>query len=308
MNQEHRQSVTGPVHEIRMCAPATLTPYAGNARTHSPRQIRQIADSITRFGFTNPVLVDGEGSIVAGHGRVAAAKLLGMAEVPTLSLAHLGPAERRAYILADNKLAENAGWDRDLLAIELQGLIEIGFDLELTGFSLAEIDFTLDAARGRQPDTPEREDRLPAPATGPAVTRPGDLWALGAHRLLCGDARAAADLDRLMAGVPADLIFTDPPYNVPIDGHVTGLGRIADALRDCSRRGEVVLDLFAGSGSTLIAAESCGRAARLLELDPHYCDTILRRWQAYSGKGARRESDGLTFDAAAIEATGLEAR
>lgn len=206
------------MHEIRMCAPAALTPYAGNARTHSARQIRQIADSITRFGFTNPVLVDGEGSIVAGHGRVAAAKLLGMTAVPTLSLAHLGPAERRAYILADNKLAENAGWDRDLLAIELQGLIEIGFDLELTGFTLAEIDFTLDAARDRRPDAPEREDRVPVEAPGPAVTRPGDLWALGTHRLLCGDARATADLDRLMAGVPADLIFTDPPYNVPIDG------------------------------------------------------------------------------------------
>lgn len=154
--------IDGAAPAIRQCPTASLTPYAGNARSHSARQIRQIADSITRFGFTNPVLIDGAGGIVAGHGRVAAAKLLGLGEVPTLSLAHLSDAERRAYVLADNKLAENAGWDRDLLAIELQGLLEIGFDLELTGFSLAEIDFTLDAARDRRPEAPEREPlRLP---------------------------------------------------------------------------------------------------------------------------------------------------
>jgi ParB-like chromosome segregation protein Spo0J len=158
---------------VRMRPVGELRPYAGNARTHSRRQVRQIADSITRFGFTNPVLTDDAGGIIAGHGRVAAAQLLGITEVPTIALSHLSPEERRAYVLADNKLAENAGWDRETLAIELQGLIDIGFDLELTGFSLAEIDFTLDAARERSSDGAGREDRLPAEVTGPAVTRPG---------------------------------------------------------------------------------------------------------------------------------------
>lgn len=421
---------------IRMQPVTALTPYAGNARTHSRSQIRQIAASIERFGFTNPVLTDDAGGIIAGHGRVAAAKLLGLAEVPTICLSHLSPEERRAYILADNKLAENAGWDRDMLAIELQGLIEIGFDLEVTGFSLAEIDLTLDQARSRASDSAGREDIVPANEPGPAVTQPGDLWSLGAHRLICGDARDPATVDRLIAGAPADLIFTDPPYNVAIDGHVSGLGKIrhrdfafasgemsaeaftgfltdalgnaarvardgaiafvcmdwrhmgellaagktvfselknlcvwnktnagmgsfyrskhelvfvfkvgsaphtnsfglgetgryrtniwdyagvnvpgpaaqqalamhptvkpvamiADALRDCSRRGETVLDPFAGSGSTLIAAESCGRRARLVEYDPHYCDVILRRWQDYSGRPAARQADGCRFD------------
>ncbi len=421
---------------VRMRPVGELRPYARNARTHSRRQVRQIADSITRFGFTNPVLTDDAGGIIAGHGRVAAAQLLGITEVPTIALSHLSPEERRAYVLADNKLAENAGWDRETLAIELQGLIDIGFDLELTGFSLAEIDFTLDAARERSSDGAGREDRLPAEVTGPAVTRPGDLWNLGGHRLVCGDARDAEAVDRVMAGEPADVIFADPPYNVPIDGHVSGLGRIrhrefafasgemsaaafiafleaslgqaarvakdgaiafvcmdwrhmgellaagkkvfsalknlcvwnktnggmgsfyrskhelvfvfkvgtaahtnsfglgetgryrtnvwdyagvnvpgrtaeealamhptvkpvaliADALRDCSRRGETVLDPFAGSGSTLIAAESCGRRARLVEYDPLYCDVILRRWQDWSGRPALRMADGARFD------------
>ncbi|MCA0271759.1 MAG: site-specific DNA-methyltransferase [Proteobacteria bacterium] len=421
---------------IRMRPLDDLTPYAGNARTHSRRQIRQIAASVERFGFTNPVLTDEGGGIIAGHGRVAAAKLLGLAEVPTICLSHLSPEERRAYVLADNKLAENAGWDRDMLAIELQGLIEIGFDLDVTGFSLAEIDLTLDLARGRASDSTGREDIVPAYEPGPAVTQPGDLWSLGEHRLVCGDARDPGTVDRLIAGVPVDLIFTDPPYNVPIDGHVSGLGKIrhrdfafasgelspeaftgfltealgnaarvakdgaiafvcmdwrhmgellaagrtvfselknicvwnktnagmgsfyrskhelvfvfkvgsathtnsfglgetgryrtnvwdyagvnvpgaaaqealamhptvkpvamiADALRDCSRRGETVLDPFAGSGSTLIAAESCGRRARLVEYDPHYCDVILRRWQDYSGRSATRAADGVRFD------------
>ena len=146
---------------IRMRPVTTLTPYTGNARTHSRRQIKQIADSITRFGFTNPVLIDDAGEIIAGHGRVAAAKLLGLSEVPTIALWHLSPEERRAYVLADNKLAENAGWDREILAIELQGLLEVGFDLELTGFSLAEIDVTLDGARARSSDRGGREDVLP---------------------------------------------------------------------------------------------------------------------------------------------------
>jgi DNA modification methylase len=409
---------------------ADLRPYAHNARTHSKRQIAQIADSIRRFGFTNPVLVSGDGEIIAGHGRVEAAKQLGMTEVPTLALDHLTAAERRAYVLADNKLALNAGWDQEMLAIELQGLIDLEFEVELTGFSLAEIDLVLDHAAqssvvGASTDgaTDPTDDAVPALLDN-AVSRPGDLWQLGRHRLICGDARVPETYTRLLGSEVVDLVFTDPPYNVPIDGHVSGLGAvkhrefafasgemsesqftaflteslgsmaarcrdgaiafvcmdwrhmrellsaghavfselknlcvwnktnggmgafyrskhelvfvwkvgtaphtntfglgdtgryrtnvwdfagissmsasrqdelemhptvkpvalIADAIKDCSRRGEIVLDGFGGSGSTLIAAEKTGRVARLIEVDPAYCDTILRRYQAYTGK------------------------
>lgn len=414
----------------------SLRPYAGNARAHSKKQIKQIARSIERFGFTNPVLVSTDGEIIAGHGRVEAARLLGWRQVPTLVLAHLGAAERRAYVLADNKLALNAGWDREILAIELQALVDLEFDVELTGFSLAEIDLVLDeAGEGDPAGADEPDDAVPDMA-GSAVTRTGDLWQLGRHRLLCGDTRSDPDMDRLMDGQSADLVFTDPPYNVAIDGNVCGLGSVrhrefafasgemsrtqfvaflsdtlgnigrhmrdgaiafvcmdwrhmgelleageavftelknlvvwnksnggmgafyrskhelifvfkrgnaahtnsfglgetgryrtnvwdyagissigagrseelamhptvkpvalvADAIRDCSRRGEVVLDGFGGSGSTLIAAEKTGRKARLLEYDPVYRDTIVRRWEAFTGKQATLVSTRETFE------------
>jgi hypothetical protein len=161
-------------------------------------------------------------------GRVEAAKLLGLESIPTVRLAHLDAAQRRAYVLADNKLALNAGWDRDLLAIELQGLIDIEFDFELTGFSAAEIDIVLEEAHESSPDGPAEPEDIPLAPGDPAsaVTRPGDVWCLGRHRLICGDARDRAVLAMLMGDERADLIFTDPPYNVPIDGHVMGLGRI----------------------------------------------------------------------------------
>lgn len=420
---------------------ASLKPYARNARTHSKKQIKQIAASIERFGFTNPILVSDEGTIIAGHGRVEAAKLLGMRHVPTLALSHLSETERRAYVLADNKLALNAGWDRDMLAIELQGLIDLDFDIDLTGFSLAEVDTILDEARDADPganDAPE--DAVPV-VTGEPVSRLGDIWQLGRHRLLCGDAQSAADHAALLGQERADLLFTDPPYNVPIDGHVCGLGKvrhrefafasgemsrsaftrfladtlgnaaammrdgaiafvcmdwrhmgelleagetvftelknlivwnktnggmgsfyrskhelifvfkvgiephtnsfglgdtgryrtnvwdyagissmsadrgtelamhptvkpvalIADAIRDCSRRGEIVLDCFGGSGSTLIAAEKTGRLARLVEYDPLYCDTIVQRWERLTGKRAMLAATGRCFEDVAEE-------
>ncbi|MEG3154927.1 site-specific DNA-methyltransferase [Sphingomonas sp. RB1R13] len=420
---------------------AALRPYDNNARTHSKKQIKQIAESIRRFGFTNPVLVSDAGEIIAGNGRFEAAKLLGMATVPTLALSHLSSAERRAYVLADNKLALNAGWDREILAIELQGLIDLDFDLELTGFSLAEIDLVLDEAGDSDPsgqDAPE--DAVPA-VTGPAVTRRGDVWQLGRHKLICGDARSPSDYAALLGDERADLVFTDPPYNVAIDGHVSGLGKvrhrefafasgemsqsqftaflieslsatsavmcdgaiafvcmdwrhmgelleaghtaftelknlvvwnktnggmgsfyrskhelifvfkagtaehtnsfglgetgryrtnvwdyagissmsasrdtelamhptvkpvamIADAIRDCSKRGQIVLDGFGGSGSTLIAADKTGRIARLIEYDPLYCDTIVRRWETLTGKRAVLLSSGATFEDEAEE-------
>ncbi len=198
---------------------------------HSKRQVRQIADSITRFGFTNPVLISDDGMILAGHGRVAAAKHLGMASVPTVRLSHLSETERRAYVLADNKLALNAGWDQDLLAMELQALVDLEFDVELTGFSLTEIDLVLDAAKERDPNGPSSspEDFTPALPTA-VVSRRGDLWQCGRHRVLCGDARDLLDYATLLDGEAVDLIFTDPPYNVPIDGHVCGLVQPCDSL------------------------------------------------------------------------------
>src|SRR5579864_3878582 len=201
-----------------------LQPYAGNARTHSKRQIRQIAKSIKRFGFNNPVLVDDKLQIIAGHGRVAAAKLLGIEEVPTVRLSHLSDADKKAYILADNKLAENAGWDREILAIELQSLVDFGVVIEDIGFEIAEVDLILDEARESAGPSTGPEDALPQYAGDSPVSTPGDLWLLGQHRLLCGDARDPSAYDRLFEGAKGQFAFTDPPYNVPIDGHVGGLG------------------------------------------------------------------------------------
>lgn len=418
--------------------PEELNPYSNNARTHSKKQIKQIASSIQKFGFTNPILVSDSGEIVAGHGRVSAAKLLGLTTVPTITLSHLTDAERRAYVLADNKLALNAGWDRDILAIELQGLIDLDFDIELTGFSLAETDFILDDVQEADPNGPDAAaDEIPSLAKT-AVTARGNVWCLGRHKLICGDARSAEDYRALLGSERADIVFTDPPYNVRIDGHVTGLGSVkhrefafasgemskaqfisfltealsataavmrdgaiafvcmdwrhmgeliaageaaftelknlivwnktnggmgafyrskhelifvfkagrgehtnsfglgdtgryrtnvwdypgissmtanraeelamhptvkpvalvADALRDCSRRGEIVLDAFGGSGTTLIAAEKTGRCARLIEFDPLYCDTIVRRWELLTGKRATLLGTGETFEEA----------
>ena len=164
--------------KIELVAVARLKPYGANARTHSKKQIRQIADSVQRFGFTNPVLIDDEGMIVAGHGRVAAAKLLKLTAVPALRLSHLSDAEKRAYILADNRLAEKAGWDMELLAIELQGLIDLEFDVELTGFEMGEIDIILDEADQGRRESAEAEDDIPERVPGPTISRIGDLWVL----------------------------------------------------------------------------------------------------------------------------------
>ena len=411
---------------------ATLTPWARNARTHSTKQIRQIAASIRQFGFTTPVLIDEAGTILAGHGRVAAAKRLGLTAVPCLQLMHLSEAQKRAYVLADNKLALNAGWDEDLLAAELGALLATDLDLDIgiTGFSIPEVDDLLATVAPEEPGDPADEV---LPDTAPARVRRGEIWQLGAHRLICGDVRDPAVLPTLMGGEQARMIFTDPPYNVPIDGHAGGLGRIthrefamaagemsreaftgflqqalaplaahsvegsihyvcmdwrhlpeilaagevvftelknlivwvkdnggmgtfyrsrhelilvfkygtaphcntfelgqhgryrtnvwsyrdapplraasawhptvkpvsliADAIRDVSGRGEIVLDGFGGAGSTLIAAEKTGRRARLCEIDPVYCDRILARWQIYAKADAARLEGGPPGDA-----------
>jgi len=411
-----------------------LRPFQRNARTHSRKQIRQIAESISRFGFTNPVLIDGENRILAGHGRVEAARELGMPSVPCLRVDRMTTAEKRAYVLADNKLALNAGWDEDLLALELKELmgVDIGFDIELTGFSIAEIDGLIDGLAPEEVGDPA-DDQLPDPESVPTRCQDGDVWRLGPHRLICGDALDRNVIAVLMDGEKAEMVFTDPPYNVAIEGNVSGLGKvrhrdfamasgemseaqfteflrsafvnlvtfscdgsihfvcmdwrhmaemlqaggatyselknlivwakdnggmgafyrsrhelifafkngsaphinsfelgqhgryrtnvweyrgvntlrtgrvdelalhptvkpvamIADAIKDVSRRGGVVLDLFGGSGSALIAAHKTGRRARLCELDPVYCDRILSRWETFAKDDAELIACGV---------------
>ena len=424
---------------IENLAIADLTPRPSNPRTHSEEQIAQIARSIERFGFTNPVLIDENHGIIAGHGRVAAAKTLGIGCLPCVRLANMSEADIRAYVIADNKLAENAGWDRELLAIEFAWLEEVDndFDLTITGFELPEIDILLDqyAQASANGEDGDGEDSAPKVADGPAVTRTGDIWIVGDHRLACGDALNAEIYYRLMDQDRAHMVFCDPPYNVPISGHVSGMGAIkhrefamasgemspdqfvafltaactrmaeysidgslhyicmdwrgmdpllragdvaykelknlcvwaktnggmgslyrsqhelvfvfkagnaphinnvelgkhgrnrtnvwsypgansfgeargdlaihptvkpvalvADAIRDASHRGQIVLDPFAGSGSTLIAAERTARRARAIEIDPAYCDVIVTRMADACGIDARLEGSGESFD------------
>ena len=174
----------------------------------------------------NPILIDEERRIICGHGRWASAKMLGLKKVPTLRFDHLNEAQKRAYIMADNRLAEKAGWDREILAIELQALIDMEFEVELTGFEMGEVDLILDEACEINADTASAEDLVPEASSGQPVAKPGDLWLLGTHRLLCGDARNQGAYEGLLEASKADFVFTDPPYNVPIDGNVSGFGRI----------------------------------------------------------------------------------
>jgi DNA modification methylase len=407
-----------------------------NSRTHTKKQKALIAESIRRFGMVTPVAIDADGQLIYGHARVEAARLAGLDQVPVVRLEHLSPNERRAYLLADNRLALEAGWNRELLALELQELQALDFDLPALGFSLPEIDGLyedLDMARTEGDDP--LDDAVPE-ATDHVVTRSDDLWCLGKHRLIEGDARNTLIYDRLLSGETVDVVFADPPYNVRIENNVSGLGKvrhsdfamasgemcpdqfteflidgfrpaaermrdgsiafvcmdwrhmselqraglvvfdelknvciwnkrnagmgtfyrskyelvfvfkkgdaphvntfglggegrhrsnvwdyagvsgisesgrdelamhptvkpvamIVDALKDVSGRGAVVLDNFGGSGSTLIAAEKCGRRARLIEFEPRYCDTIVRRWQQYTGKQATLADTGATFE------------
>jgi DNA modification methylase len=397
-----------------------LVPYEKNARTHSPEQVAQIAASIQEFGFTNPILVASDDGILAGHGRLAAAKDLGLSEVPVVVLDHLTPTQRRAYVLADNKLALNAGWDDSILSAELEGLQLEEFDLSLLGWSDDELAGLLPQVEELPPQNPDA-DAVPEPPAEP-VTQPGDVWLLGKHRVMCGDSTAITDVEQLMAGGKADMVFTDPPYGVAYEGghndkkrqqiqndalegddltslfygaltaavtatadHAafyvwfasgksietfaafaelplklraviqwykvrSGLGAFMSqyipncepciyaykagcspqwfgptdektvwelqkesrnefhptqkpvelperAISNSSKKGQLVLDLFGGSGSTLIACEKTSRQARLMELDPRYCDVIVKRWQQFTGKTATLESTGEPFPA-----------
>ena len=223
-------SLTEPNHRMLSVVyqdVGALKPRATNPRTHSKKQIDQLANAIRRFGFTNPALVDDANGIIAGHGRVEAAKIVGLDQVPTVRLSDMSEAEIRAYVIADNRLAENAGWDRALLGLELQYLTELEIDLDVTvtGFDLPEIDLLI-GELSLEANDDDAADAVVEVAAGPAITRPGDVWRIGGHRLICGDSTKLETYQQLLDDARAQMVFTDPPYNVPISGHVGGLGSI----------------------------------------------------------------------------------
>jgi len=388
-----------PTPTVEMLGLDALIPYANNTRTHSEEQVAQVAASIREFGFTNPVLVDADNGIIAGHGRVLAARKLGLAEVPCIRLAHLDDRQKRAYVIADNKLALNAGWDDELLALELGALKDDGFDIGLTGFSEDELAALVvpEVIEG-QTD----EDAVPEAPEEPKTVE-GDVWVLGRHRLMCGDSTSIDAVERLMDGRKADMVFTDPPYNIDYQGVKDKRDKIKNdkmsdedfvdflrqslmgcetmyvccswqyahlfkqAMTDLARapkamivwnkvnpaqhldkyfkqheiifyygdfggqktlRGDVwemkrqrntvhptmkpvelidmamvdqpdkavVYDAFGGSGSTLISCEKNHRDCRMMELDPKYCDVIIKRWQDFTGQKAVHAETGKQFD------------
>jgi DNA modification methylase len=432
-----------PALRILYKAPTALRPRPNNPRTHTAKQIKQIAASIKEFGFVNPVLIDGANGIIAGHGRVEAAKLLGMSDIPTVRVDHLSPSQVRAYVIADNRLAENAGWDRNLLALELQEIsADLNFDVTVTGFETAEIDILVSELTE---DNDEADELPDIDRTDPAISRLGDRWLIGDHVLLCGDALTKANYVTLLGSKKAQMVFTDPPYNVPVAGHVSGLGKVkhrefamasgemsrpdftkflnttfehltafsangsihfvcmdwrhlaevlqaatdlysefknlcvwtktnagmgslyrsqhelvlvfkngtaphinnvelgrfgrsrtnvwkyggvnafgdsrdeelamhptvkplalvADAILDCSKRGGIILDAFAGSGTTLIASEKTGRRGYGIELDPYYADVIIRRFKQIYGIDAIHTDSKLDFEQVRIQRKSL---
>src|SRR6202051_2123538 len=254
-----------------------LKPRTTNPRTHSKKQIAQIANAIRRFGFTNPVLVDDANGIVAGHGRVEGAKAVGLDQVPTVRLSDMSEAEIRAYVIADNRLAENAGWDRALLGLELQYLteLEIDFDVTVTGFDLPEIDLLIGELSLAANDD-DAVDAVVEVAAGPAITRPGDVWQIGNLRLICGDSTKLETYQQLLGDARAQMVFTDPPYNVPISGHVGGLGSIqhrefAMASGEMSQAG---FTAFLGSVFGPLAAYSVDGAIHFQCMDWRHCPEI----------------------------------
>jgi DNA modification methylase len=252
---------------IQYVAPDRLVRNPRNARTHSARQIKQIAESIKKLGFNSPILIGPDDMVLAGHGRLDAAKRLGLASVPTVRLDHMTEAQRRAYALADNKLAELAGWDREILAIELAGLeaLDLDFEVTLTGFETAEIDLLLVGAQHAA--AASADDSLPEATPGAPVTKAGDLWLLGGHRLLCGDARDPAAYQRLMAGEAAQLIFTDPPYNVAINGNVAKRGKHAEFAMASGEMSEAEFIAFLKAALGLMAANSLDGSIHFIAID-----------------------------------------
>lgn len=401
-----------PADRVERWSLDKLTPYARNARTHSPAQVDQIAASMREWGWTNPILVDEAGQIIAGHGRLAAAQKLGLKDAPVMVASGWTEAQKRAYVLADNKLALNAGWDSEMLLLEINDLQGMDFDLDLTGFSAEEIAALTSV---QMEDGLTDEDETPEPPVNP-ITVVGDVWTLGKHRLMCGDSTSIDAVEKLMDGQKADMVFTDPPYGMHLNADYSdmyskfkgskggnrydnvigdhndfspdliqtvfanfkyckeiflwGADYYSDLLpnkndgswivwdkrcddsadkmfgstfelcwsknrhkRDMARvkwagifgmekehdkkrvhptqkpsaliewffdkwgsKGDVVADLFGGSGSTLIACEKTGRSSCLMELDPKYCDVIIKRWQDFTGKQAVHAETGKTFD------------
>jgi len=378
---------------------ADLLPYAMNSRTHSDDQVAQIAASIKEFGFTNPILIDDAAGIIAGHGRLMAAKRLNLTEVPTITLEGLTEAQKKAYVIADNKLALNAGWDTEALTAELKRLQELDFNLDLIGFDSDELAQLLEP---EQVEGLTDEDDVPDVPETP-VTVEGDIWVLGNHRLMCGDSTSIDAVDKLMDGVRADMVFTDPPYNIDYQGVSDKRDKIAndkmadvdfvqflkDSIMGCETmyvccswqyahlfrealegiarapkamivwdkvnpaqhldkyfkqheiiwyygdfgghktlRGDIwqmkrqrntvhptmkpvelidmamvdqpdkknIYDAFGGSGSTLISCEKNHRNCYMMELDPKYCDVIIKRWQDYTGKKAVHADTGEAFN------------
>jgi DNA modification methylase len=391
--------------QIKMLAVDKIIPYVKNSRTHGDEQVAQVAASIKEFGFTNPILLDKENVIIAGHGRMLAAQRLGLSEVPCIRLDHLTEAQKKAYIIADNKLALNAGWDNELLGLELGELRDEGFDISLTGFTEEELAGLIVE---EIPEGLTDEDQVPEVPEDP-VTKLGDIWVLGKHRLMCGDSTSIDAVDSLLDGIKADMVNTDPPYGIsyqsngrtksekfdvlknddvfldiaPVihacsDGWVFvwtswkvitkwisqfesfgypsnqviwhkpggGIGDLKktfssdyetalvwhrgaeltgkrigsvwkigkdgaanykhptqkpvalaeEAIDKTTRPNANVLDLFGGSGSTLIACEKIARKAFLMELDEKYCDVIIKRWQDFTGKEALLESTGDKYN------------
>jgi DNA modification methylase len=256
-----------------------LKPDRANPRRHSKKQIRQIARSIATFGFNVPVLVDGEDKVIAGHGRLLACRDLGWGEVPTLCLDHLSPAQARAFMIADNRLSEIASWDNRLLAEQLKDLSLLGLDfsIEVTGFEIAEIDLRIASLDDPPPPAEDPADTVPDVASGSAVTKPGDLWLLGRHRVLCGNALDVVCFRSLMGEDRAAMVFTDPPYNVPIDGHATGLGSIrhrsfAMAVGEMSRPAFAV---FLATALRHLAGFSAGGALLYICIDWRHIGELL---------------------------------
>lgn len=274
-------SLTEPNHRslsIIYQAVGALKPRAANPRTHSKKQITQIANAIRRFGFTNPVLVDDANGIVAGHGRVEGAKVVGLDQVPTVRLSAMSEAEIRAYVIADNRLAENAGWDRTLLGLELQYLtdLDIDFDVTVTGFELPEIDLLIDEL-SLSADDNDAADAVIEVAAGPAITRLGDVWSFGNHRLICGDSTKPETYQQLLGDARAQMVFTDPPYNVPISGHVGGLGAIQhrEFAMAAGEMSQAEFTAFLQSVFSHLAAYSADGAVHFQCMDWRHCSEII---------------------------------
>lgn len=248
---------------------ASLHPYERNARKHSKKQIRQIARSIETFGFANPLLIDRHGMVVAGHGRLEAAKLLGLAEVPTLRLDHLSPEQVRAYVIADNRLAEKSGWDQELLSLELGELVDLDLDIQLTGFDTAEVDALL------SPMLDDEEMAVEPDPAQPVVSRVGDLWELGPHRLLCGDSTTPASYAQLLGGERAQLVFTDPPYNVPIANNVTTGDRHGEFVMASGEMSRAEFTAFLGTVFEQLVAHSTDGSIHFVCIDWRHLAELL---------------------------------